>query len=155
MLTTTPPTLTARSGHTAQRERLGDLEALTLRDAGGRLLLSVDEATGRIVLESTGDLALRATGGSVTVQAERFCVDATTIDLRARRMRQRVGILETRAKRILERATDVYREAEELAQLRAKDIRFVATDTLRSLAARVRVKAREDVKLKGEQIHLG
>lgn len=149
------PVLTTPSGLSARAERLDGLDVLAIRDGDGRLVLRVDAETGQVTLESRGGLSICAPQGTLRLEAARLEVDAEQIELRARQMRQRVGLLETRARRIVERATDVYREAEELAQIKARDIRQVATDTLRMLGQRVRVKAAEDVKLKGEQIHLG
>jgi hypothetical protein len=72
-----------------------------------------------------------------------------------RRVRQRVDVLETRAGRVVERAKETYRDVQDLAQTRAGRVRIVAEKTFHVLGARALLKAREDVKIKGDKIHLG
>ncbi len=57
--------------------------------------------------------------------------------------------------RIVERAKEAWRETEGLSQTRAGRVRMVAEQTLHLLAERTTLKAREDVKVKGEKIYLG
>ena len=49
----------------------------------------------------------------------------------------------------------MYRDATELSQTRAGRMRMVAETTFHILGKRTLIKAEEDVKLKGEKIHLG
>jgi hypothetical protein len=68
--------------------------------------------------------------------------------------RHLVGVVEVRAERILEQAKNVYREVEELSQLRAARVRTVATGTFSVLSKRATVKAEADLALMGDKIHL-
>lgn len=123
---------------------------------------------GSVRFEADGDLELAATS-TVRVEGRRIEARArdadVTIDrgvLRARRWEalvehaaQTFEVLETRASRIVERAKNVYQEVEELAQTHAGRVRVVAEDALHLHARRALVKADEDVKIRGEKIHLG
>jgi len=69
--------------------------------------------------------------------------------------RQVAGVVELEANRVIERAKNVYREVEDLAQTRAGRIRVVALNTFHLLGKRTFLKAEEDMKIRGEKIHLG
>lgn len=123
---------------------------------------------GSVRFEADGDLELAATS-AVRVEGRRIEARArdadVTVDrgvLRARRWEavvahasQTFEVLETRASRVVERARNVYREVEELAQTHAGRVRVVAEDALHLHARRALVKADEDVKIRGEKVHLG
>lgn len=66
-----------------------------------------------------------------------------------------VGVLETRAGRIVERAKSTYRDVRDLAQTRAGRIRWVADATVHVMGKRVSARAEEEVSLQGEKIYLG
>ncbi len=68
---------------------------------------------------------------------------------------QTVDVLETRATRVVTRAKNLYQQVEELAQTQAGRLRLVADGAFHLHARRALVKADEDVKLRGEKIHLG
>lgn len=94
--------------------------------------------------------------------ALRAAITADELGLAARSLRtaakvavQAVGVLETRAERVVERAKNAYRDVEELAQTRAGRVRLVARETLHAVGKRAVVRGDEDVKVKGEKIHLG
>jgi hypothetical protein len=65
------------------------------------------------------------------------------------------GLLEHTATRMVARAKDLYTDIEELAQTRAGRIRLVAQENFHLLGKRTMLRAREDMKLRGEKIHLG
>jgi hypothetical protein len=132
----------------------------------GDLVLKTDE--GNIELDSAESITLRGQRGvdveteALRAHASRADVDVEETNLRAHviqstvhRLLQRVDVLETTAGRVVERARETYREVEELAQLRAGRIRQVADKTFHVFGARTLLKARKDVKIKGDTIHLG
>lgn len=98
---------------------------------------------------------LRTKASRAEVELDEAMVTAGVLTSSFRRVRQTVDILETSAGRIVERARETYREVEGLAQVRAERIRHVAERTVHVLATHTLFKAREDLKLKGEKIHLG
>lgn len=132
----------------------------------GDLELRADE--GAITLNAAQGIALRG-GPAVEVDADalRASVDeaelttaeaALTADVLrtvCRRARHQVDVLETRAGRIIERAKESYRDIETLAQTRAGRLRLVAEKTVHLMGRRTLFKAHEDVKIKGDKIHLG
>jgi hypothetical protein len=56
---------------------------------------------------------------------------------------------------VVERVKNAYREVEELAQTRAGRVRVVARAAMHLISGRTVIKAEQDVKVKGEKIHLG
>ncbi len=164
------PRLVARSGVQAELRGSGAGEALRVLDAAGNLLFEHRPAEGLTVISvPQGDLELRAPSGSVRVVAgKRVEVRAAEADVRVTearltarqlvstvdRVREVVGVLETRAERVIERAKNVYRDVEELAQTRAGRVKIIAERTVHVLGQRALLRAREDVKIKGEKVHL-
>ncbi len=162
--------LATRGGVSAAIERRGDAESLRVTDAEGNLLFEHRPAEGVTVISvPRGDLEIRAPTGSIRLQAgQRVEVAAKEADVKvgearvtARqvtstidRVRQAVGVLETRADRVIERARNVYREVEELSQTRAGRIKLIAEKTVHVLGKHTLFKAREDVKIKGEKVYL-
>lgn len=138
------------------RER-DDGSALAVRAPGGELILEVREVEGAIqLILPSGDLELRAREGRVLIHGERGVeLSGPTVTVKAGRLRQLVGTLETKATKIVEKAKDAYRDIEGLHQLRAEDVRTVAKRTVRTIAERVRTKADQDVKIDADQIYLG
>jgi hypothetical protein len=70
------------------------------------------------------------------------------------RVRERAEVVERTAGRVVERAREVYRDVEELSQTRAGRLKLVADRALTALGRSTLVKAREDVKIKGDKIYL-
>jgi hypothetical protein len=149
--------LTLDSGVTAEVERHGDGDVLRVEDAAGHLLLELQPGRSRLVLSlAAGDLVLRAAQGEVKIEgAKGVRLEGPQVTVETERLRQVVGVVETHARRILERAKDTYRDVEGLAQLRAGDVRHVASNTFRTLARHLRLRAKKTAKIDGEQIHLG
>lgn len=152
---------------------------------GALLFEYYPETSRCVVFAPPGDLVLRAEGGSIELDAAQGLrlrggteVEVDTETLRARavsaeveveaakvaghsltstfhRVHQTVDVLETAAGRIVERARETYRDVQGLAQVRADRIRHVAERTFHVLGTHTLLKARQDIKLKGEKIHLG
>lgn len=164
--------LTTQTGVSAAlvTDREGAGEVLRVTDAAGRLLFEHHTAQRvTVICAPEGDLELRAPHGSVRIiaaegvevraEALRAKVGEATVEgrsLRAtfERVKTLAGVVETRAERVIEHAKNVFREAEELSQTRAGRLRFVAERAAHILGQRVLVKAREDVKVKGEKVYL-
>jgi hypothetical protein len=168
----TRETLTTVTGVSASlvRESATHVEVLRVTDAQGRLLFEHHTHTGTtVIVAPEGDLELRAPAGKVKiVAAEGVELDTNSVHARVGdatiegrslsttfvRVRAVVGVIETRAERVLERAKNVYREVEELSQTRAGRLRLVAEKTLHILGQRTLIKAKEDVKVKGDKVYL-
>ena len=86
---------------------------------------------------------------------EDFYGEFSTLETRAERLRQWLGLAEVRAGRLIERTRELYREVEGLAQVRANRMRWIAKDSLQFLGRRARLKAEEEVAIDGEHIRLG
>ena len=155
-----------------------DGSSLQVTDAHGKLLfehrpeegqsilsvphgdLRLRSEQGSIELESANDIRFRA-GRDVALEAQRgrveldqmhFTADSMTSTIE--KVRQTLGVVETRATRIIERAKNVYREVEELQQTRAGRVRMIAKKTFQVMGRRTLFKAKEDVSIKGEKIYL-
>lgn len=116
-------------------------------DDGSRIALGRREAqVDSPLLRGQVDRAeLLANHASLTAR-----VSDTVVDL----LRTRAGVVDTQARRVLERAREVFRDVEELAQTRAGRVRMVAESTFRVLGDRAFFKSRRDMKLKGKRIYL-
>ena len=171
--------LEARDGASATLERNPQGETLVLRGAGGRLLVEHDAATGRTVVhvpagelrvEAAGDIHVRAArrltleaGDALTLEApERARLLADDASLVARAVAATAdhlvvaaSALEVQATQLVERARDVFREAEGLAQTTAGRMRVLVRGTYQLLGKRAHLEAEEDVKVDGQRIHLG
>jgi hypothetical protein len=117
--------------------------------------------TGRAEVTLLRD-ELRLGAKTFGLQALRAAITSDELAFAARSLRtvakvalQSVGVLETRAERVVERAKNVYRDVEELAQTRAGRVRLIARETLHAAGRRAVLRGDEDVKIKGEKIHLG
>lgn len=152
--------------------------------AGRLLFEHDHESGKSVVHAPAGDLELRADHGSVSVVARDAVavrgdrsIDLATpaltataaraegffgdVRLVARSLRSAVevvrhtaGVLEVEAQRIVERAKSTYRDVEDLAQTRAGRMRSVVATSFHVLSKKTIIKADEDLKLKGNKIHL-
>ncbi len=131
-------------------------DVIAVRDARGRLLVEVQE-DGTVALHvAEGDLVLRSATGRVRIEgAEGVHLTAPRVTIEAARMRQVVGVMETHARRIVEKAKDAYRDVEGISQTRAGQVRIVAKQTFRAIAERVRMRASKDAKVQADKIYLG
>lgn len=112
---------------------------------------------GTVVLHAReGDLELRAEHGRVRIEgSEGVHIGGPRVVVETPHLRQVVGILETHANRIVEKAKDSYRDVEGMAQTRAGQVRIVAEKTFRALAERLRMRAKKDAKVQADKIYLG
>lgn len=97
---------------------------------------------------------LEARADTARAELEDVSLTANTLRTTAKTARHAVDVLEVHAGRILERADNVYREVKELAQTRAGRVRLFAETTFHLFGRRTLFKAKEDLKLKADKIHL-
>ena len=90
--------------------------------------------------------------GKLALHEGTFAVDR--LQTAVNKGRHFIGVAETRAGRIVERAKNVYREVAELEQTRAGRVRIIAREAYSVLADRATIKAEDDLTLLGEKIHL-
>lgn len=160
------------------RVPIGDLEIRT--DAGDVVIAAAGRVriAGRegVVAHSDNQVSLRSGASELRLDGERthlhtglFAAKAERADAEigevnlvartvrtvAQRIRTRAGEVESQLGRVIERARESYREVEELAQTRAGRLKLIAEGALHVFGESTEVKAREDVKIKGEKIHLG
>lgn len=133
-----------------------------VRVRGGRRV-ELEAARGegpsaRVALEP-GELSL--VGSVLTAAADRAELLASRVGVKAHQVESHVDrvrtvakVLDVRAGRILERAKDVYREVSGLSQTRAGRLRLVAEKAAQLVGENTLLKARDRMKVKGEQIHL-
>ena len=144
------------SGIRAALEDVGGRDFLRVRAPDGRLLLEVDEDGAIALCVPRGDLELRAAEGRVRIEgAEGVEIRGPAVVVETAHLRRVVGLLETRARRIVERSRDAYRDIEGVSQTRAGQVRVVAKKTFRAVAERLRFRAKKDAKLQGDKIYLG
>lgn len=132
----------------------GDLE---LEAPRGDLVLR----SGRDVrIDARGEIGLR--GPRLDLEADRADLhvvethfDGRTLDATLETVRLCAERIQTIAGRIIERALNVYRHVQKLHQLKSGRVRTLASGAIHMKSDAVFVKADGDVKLDGQQIHLG
>jgi len=134
-----------------------DEAPIEVRDAQARLLFRYDPQTGQTVVGvPTGDLVLDLPDGAFRVAASRGIeLRAPTFGLDAESARLRLGKLETVVGRLIERARNVYRRVDELAELRAGRVRTLAQGLLQLAGATAALTAKGVVRVDGQKIELG
>lgn len=108
----------------------------------------------RVQIEAAEGIELRSGESAVTINPQRVAQRAETVETEAGRLVQRAAEIETHARQLVERARESFREIEELAQTKAGCLRLVAEETVRVLGRQTFIKAREDMKLRGQRIYL-
>lgn len=101
---------------------------------------------------STPDLEARA--GHTRVTVDEASLVGRAVSVFCSTLSKEVDLLHLNAGRIVERAENTYREVKELAQTRAGRLRLFAETSLHAFGRRTLLKAREDLKLKADKIHL-
>src|SRR5687767_4858383 len=98
--------LISKAGAVAALARGEAGDVITVRDTRGRLLFEWrDGEHGAVIVVPEGDLELRADKGRVRIfGAEGIALEGSELSIRVERVRQIAGVIETHAKRILEKA---------------------------------------------------
>ena len=162
--------LVSRAGATVTIAKRDGVERIEVRDAQARLVFELDPATGRTVVSvPAGDLAIAAAGNVDIVAggtlrcrgAERVAFEAGAGERRARFVLSAAlaelvaSRIETVADRIFQRARSVFRQVEDLDQLRAGRSRAVVKDGFYVESGHTSIESAEEVKIDGKTIHLG
>lgn len=132
----------------AERVELHGEETVRLT-RGGDAAVALDPRGAHV---SAPALDVTAARGRISLKDAVFASER--LETAVTKARHLVGVVEVRAERILEQAKNVYREVEELSQLKAARVRTVATGTFSVLSKRATVKAEDDLALMGDKIHL-
>ncbi len=140
-----------RAGTELELSSRGDL-SIGATDLEGHVRSALRMREGRAQLEAE-HLGAKAERADVAVNEVNLV--ARTLRTLARRVKQDAEVLETTAARLVERTKEAWRETEGLSQTRAGRLRLVAETSLTALGSKALVRAREDVKIEGEKIHLG
>lgn len=111
-------------------------------------VIGVLQATGPMVIAAPGDLHLRAASGSIALEAKvvraagvEIRLEATTMSLTAEHLRERFG--------------EVRRAIREALELDVGEVRARVRGLFALTSRRIRATAEADVKIDGQQIHLG
>jgi len=162
-----PAILATRCGAYATTIRAADgtgEERLRVYSPRNQLVFEYDPAAGRTLVNvPSGDLALRTEHGDIELQSagavriggQAINLDGERVEVRAKRARWIVDKLETLAGTVIERATNLYRSVEQLAQLRTGRMRTLVEETYQFRSRNAYVRAEKDYKIKADQIHLG
>ncbi len=162
-----PPTslqLKAGAYATVDSVEPGGDERLQVHSARNELLFEYDPTTERMrVNVSKGSLELSAEDGDINLTAARAVrIGGTAIeltghklDVKTKHTRWIVDRLETFAGTLVETAKNAYRSVEQLAQLKTGRMRTFVDETYQFKSKNAILKADEDFKVKGDQIHLG
>ena len=102
---------------------------------------------------SSPEVKLAAGQAEITIRETTYLGKRLTVTVQ--QAKQVFEKLETVATRILERATDVYRQVENLQQLKAGRMRVLIKGTCHIKGGRTSIRADDDVKIGGRRIHLG
>jgi len=139
-----------RAGTNVEIVGAGDV-ALAAEDLDGERRSAISMREG-VMGVTTERLAAKIDRADMTLGESNLVVG--TIRTVARRMKLEVGVIETKAERIVERAQESWRETEGLSQTRAGRLRLVAKGAFQAIGQQALLKAREGVKIKGEKIYL-
>lgn len=97
---------------------------------------------------------LETHASTARAEVDEASLSARALSTTCHTVRHAVDVLEVKAGRILESAENVYREVKDLAQTRAGRMRLVAEASFHLFGRRTLFKAKEDLKLKADKIHL-
>ena len=138
----------------ARNVELSSLEGVRCRVAAAAgALRSVFGVSSRGVQIEGEALDVRSSHANVNIDEQRY---------RGRRVDADVGMVRVVAKKtehvvrtIIEKAVAVYRSAEDLTQTKTGRLKTLVRETFHLRSRRTRMKSEKDVKIDGEQIHLG
>jgi hypothetical protein len=168
--------VTAARGANARVAWRDGHELLEVRDADQRVLFELDTVTGKArVFSPSGTLSLEAPEGDIElvaggkVRARGEVVELTggkdgaaslllgdkLARLSAKGLVLAAERIDSAAERILERARNVYRQVEDLHQLRAKRTRTLVEEGHVVRAGHASLEATEEVRIDGSRIDLG
>lgn len=129
---------------------------LTIK-ADGRIAIAspegVDVVTSKNIALTGGGIEVRAGHGHVFVRHLDFIGEKLVGEVEALKVVS--GKIERIAERVIERVKRSYRFIEEMDQLRAGQIEYVAEETMRLKGENAFVQADKLAKVDGDQIHLG
>jgi Protein of unknown function (DUF3540) len=144
--------VTAPSGASASV----DGDRIAVRDAEGRVVVTLDGATGELCISAEKDLRLAAPSGRVLVEAAtEVRLQGASLAVTAAEAALAIGHYELRAERIIERTTDAFRTASGLVETRAKHARMIVSRTLELFGRRTTVASEEDTRIDGKRVLLG
>lgn len=159
-------TLTVPQGDLALQAPRGNIELLAgkeVRCSGRKIGLSAAGARGTEIsalsLEpdgvnlSSGSLRVAADRGEVLISEGNY--QGLRLTVTVEQAKQVFEKVETVATRIIERATDAYRQVENLSQLKAGRLRTLVKGACHIKGGRTAIRADEDVKIDGQRINLG
>lgn len=143
---------------------LGPATAMEIEKKRVRVRLADEEVWARIAMPfrpDSGDelLVVRLEGGElyaigILEGAPRLESDRC-ITIRAPEVRVEAGKFDVTARRIVEKARDVYRWVSDLFQVKARRMRAVVEEDYHLRAGTANVKATADVNIDGKSINLG
>ena len=140
---TSPAPLQTQSGARVVVGQSAGEEVVRVHSKEGALVLEYHAESGKTVMTvETGDLEFVTRKGSIAFHS------AQKISFAARR-------LETVAETVVSKAKNVYRTVEELTQLQTGRLRMLIKGSCHLKARDAFLKAEQDFKVDGEQIHLG
>lgn len=138
-----PAPLQTPSGASVVMAQSAGEEVVRVHSKQGVLVLEYHPESGKTLVNvETGDLDFVTQNGSISFQS------AGKISLVAHR-------LETQAETVVEKAANVYQTVEELTQLQTGRMRTLVKGSCHLKARDAFLKAEQDFKVDGEQIHLG
>ncbi|WP_437878030.1 DUF3540 domain-containing protein [Sorangium sp. So ce513] len=130
---------------------------LRVKLPSGRFVVGAAEgvtiASGKEVGVVAGEVKVNARLGSLFVESLSYV--GTAVQAEIERAKVKAAALDASVERVVERVKRVYRFVEELEQLRAERVDYVARKNMSLRGENTLVTAEELVKLDGAQIHLG
>jgi len=125
---------------------------MAVADAGSEELSSLDLRPGRVALRGT-ELGVSARKGEVRI--DEADVAGRRLSGAIANVKLAMGRCETVVETVVEKARNAYRTVAELTQLKTGRMRTLVDETYQLRSKTALLKAREDVKIDGEKIHLG
>lgn len=125
-----------------------DGDAIVVHAPDGQLVARYDTATGELMLSARAGVTIAAKQRTLTLEADELRLAATKACVE-------VEEWEVRAERIVERAVDVFRTVEGVAETHARRLRMVVERTLELTGRRTSIVSKEDTRIDGKRVLLG